>query len=114
MAQSLEHYRAIEAEGRANGNGERIAFALRHIAEHQALRGQGVAAERDIAEALALYRADPAARRLDIANSLRVSALAAEASGKLDAAKQFWREAHVIYTELGVQAGVAEARAKSD
>lgn len=45
---------------------------------------------------------------LDLANALRVTALAMEASMKPGDATSLWREAGMLYAEAGVGEGVAE------
>ncbi len=49
-----------------------LAHALRHVSELDRESGEPAAAWNAGSEAVALYRADPQASRLDLANALRV------------------------------------------
>jgi hypothetical protein len=49
---------------------------------------------------------------LDLANTLRGLALAAESSAKPDASRAFWLEARQLYAKCKAEAGVAECDEK--
>jgi hypothetical protein len=60
-------------------------------------------------EAVSIYRSQPAARPLDLANALRLNALAlTDRAGRTEAAP-LWEEARNLYRSEGVSAGVEEA-----
>ncbi|MDP9120072.1 MAG: hypothetical protein M3O15_01695 [Acidobacteriota bacterium] len=63
-------------------------------------------------EALALYRAHPPTRPLDLANALRGLAVLKDDAGETEAAIPLWQEAHDLYLALDVPPGVAESAAR--
>jgi tetratricopeptide (TPR) repeat protein len=87
------------------------AHAVRHVGD--ILRGLQRYREADphYERALALYEARGDRLDLDLANALRGYALSLEAQGK--DAKSLWVRAHGLYKAAGVEAGVAESRARS-
>lgn len=85
-----------------------LAHALRHLSELDRLGGDHAAALIAGSEAVALYRENPDAAQLDLANALRVSALALDALGRPHDAGSVWREARNLYAQLDVTEGVAE------
>lgn len=84
-----------------------LAHALRHVSDLDREAGRAEAALTAADEATALYRAAPEATHLDLANALRLSALAREALGQV--ATDLWREAGALYQDADVEAGVEEA-----
>ena len=60
-------------------------------------------------EALDIYRREPEANPLDLANALRPFAILREKIGDFEGARAFWREARELYESLTIEAGVAEA-----
>ncbi|MBA3878594.1 MAG: hypothetical protein C0500_02630 [Sphingobium sp.] len=84
------------------------AHALRHLSDLAREAGDIETALASGREALSLYRADPAALPLDVANALRVTALALGLRGQTNEAVPLWREARGLYAGLGIEAGVAE------
>ncbi|WP_420614685.1 tetratricopeptide repeat protein [Candidatus Palauibacter sp.] len=88
------------------------AHTVRHLGDVLREMGDFNKARRCYAEALVLYRADPAAPPLDVANAVRSAAILCEALDEADQAGQLWREAHDLYREAGVEAGVAESSAR--
>ena len=88
------------------------AHTVRHLGDVLREMGELEKAGRCYAEALPLYRADPAAPPLDAANAVRSAAILCEALDDADQAGQLWREAHGLYREAGVEAGVAESSAR--
>lgn len=94
------------ALARAEGDLPALAYALRHVSDITRERGIDEVAVETAEEAVALYREldGPA---LDLANALRVHALAVGASDAA-AALPLWQEARALYALAGVQAGVDE------
>jgi tetratricopeptide (TPR) repeat protein len=84
------------------------AHALRHVAELAAEQGAGDRALEAAEEAVAIYVSDPGTHRLNLANALRVRALAFAALGRTEESAQDWRAARELYEALGIEAGVAE------
>jgi hypothetical protein len=58
---------------------------------------------------VAIYRAESAAGSLDLANALRLNALALADCGRAAEAASLWREARDLYSAAGVQAGIEDA-----
>jgi len=86
----------------------RWAHALRHAAEFALRAGDGVTSLREARAVLEYYRNTPPTT-LEMANALRVIALAEAAGGELDNAVEHWNEARRLYHEAGVADGVLEA-----
>ena len=84
-----------------------LAHALRHVSDLDREAGKAEAALTAADEAIALYRASSEATDLDLANALRLSALAREALDQT--ATDLWREAGALYMDADVEAGVEEA-----
>ena len=87
------------------------AHTVRHLGDVLRKMGEIEKARRCYAEALPLYRADPAAPPLDVANAVRSAAILCEALDEAGQARQLWHEAHGLYREAGVEAGVSESSA---
>ena len=87
------------------------AHTVRHLGDFLREMGELEKAGRCYAESLPLYRADPAAPPLDVANAVRSAAILCEALDEADQARLLWREAHDLYREAGVEAGVSESTA---
>jgi GNAT superfamily N-acetyltransferase len=85
-----------------------LAHALQHLSDLDREAGRAEPALAAADEAIALYRASAEATDLDLANALRLSALAREALGQ--AATDLWREAGALYMDADVEAGVEEAQ----
>jgi hypothetical protein len=85
------------------------AHTLRHVAEMQAALKRGDEARKSIEAVLVFYRAEGTGKQ-EMANSLRVAALAEEAAGDASVGKVFWREAADIYAELRMEEGRVEAQ----
>ncbi|ACL94324.2 GNAT family N-acetyltransferase [Caulobacter vibrioides] len=94
-------------KARATGETEGLAKALRHVSDMDREAGRLEAALAAAEEAATLYGALGREHRLDLANALRLTALALEALGR--PALQPWREAGDLYAELDIAAGLAEA-----
>ena len=86
----------------------RWAHALRHAAEMAVRAGDGATAVREAQAVLEYYRRSPP-NTLEMANTLRVLALAEAAAGERDHACEHWSEARRLYADVGIADGVAEA-----
>lgn len=86
----------------------RWAHALRHAAEFAVRAGDCATGLREARAVLEYYRSSPPAT-LEMANALRVLALAEAASGERDHACAHWNEARALYVDAGVADGVVEA-----
>jgi len=104
------------------GDRAALAHAIRHLADILVAGGQAGEAADSITEMLTLYRANPDAQPLDIANAMRSAAVHAEAIGDNETARAFWIQARERYAALDAlferltgsagNPGVAEADAK--
>lgn len=101
-------YRDAAARARTEGAPLELAHALRHLSDLAREAGRQDEALATGSEALALYRAQAAPQPLDLANALRVTALALDLNDQHDAAVSLWREARGLYSGPGISAGVAE------
>jgi tetratricopeptide (TPR) repeat protein len=90
------------------GDNALLAFALRHISELYLEDGSSDAALAAGNEAVSILDADPAMQPLDLANALRVTALALEALARPAEAVARWQKARELYAALDVQEGVTE------
>ncbi|HEX5258409.1 MAG TPA: hypothetical protein VFW35_06475 [Sphingomicrobium sp.] len=100
-----------DAAGQARSQNEPLALAhaQRHVSDLARERGSVDEALSAAAEAVAIYRAQPGSRPLDLANALRLNALALDAADRRDEARPLWQEARGLYASVGVTAGVDEA-----
>ncbi|WP_299003927.1 hypothetical protein [uncultured Caulobacter sp.] len=105
--QARDLYAKAAGKAREVGAAVPLAHALRHVSDLDREAGEAEAARTAADEAVALYRASSEATDLDLANALRLSALAREALGQ--AATDLWREAGALYLDADVEAGVEEA-----
>jgi hypothetical protein len=87
---------------------ERWAHALRHAAEFAVRAGDGATGLREARAVVEYYRGTPPTA-LEMANALRVMAMAEAAAGERDNAREHWSEARVLYVDAGVADGVLEA-----
>jgi GNAT superfamily N-acetyltransferase len=94
-------------KARAAQDAEALAKVLRHVSDLDREAGRPEAALAAAEEAATLYGAMGPESRLDLANALRLTALALEALGR--PALQPWREAGDLFAELDIAAGLAEA-----
>jgi len=106
---ALEQYSAAVEALRATDAPLRLAHTIRHVADIQTSMGHLAEAEASYAQALAIYRDDPATGTLDLGNTLRGYALLREQTGDQAAAHAMWSETLELYRKVGVQAGVDEA-----
>jgi hypothetical protein len=111
----MEHertYLAAAARARSEDQPLALAHALRHLSDHARRRGSSDEAVSAAAEAVAIYRSEGGSRPLDLANALRLQALALAEAGLRNQALPLWREARDLYVSLSVSAGVEEAEAR--
>jgi len=104
-------YERASEWARSAGDGRVLAHALRHISDIEREDGRPAEALAYGQEAVGLYRTLPDALPLDLANALRVTALAWQASAEFGEAFPVWREARDLYSQAGVEAGVKECEA---
>ncbi|GAA0635963.1 hypothetical protein [Brevundimonas lenta] len=88
------------------------AHALRHLSDIDRDTGQPGEALAHAEQAAALYRANGEAQPLDLANALRLKALALDVLRRRDQATVVWTEARDLYEAAGAAAGVAECEAR--
>ena len=89
-----------------------MAHALRHVSDLARERGSVAEALSSAAEALAIYRSQSEVRPLELANALRLNALALDDGGRPGEARALWQEARELYATAAVTAGVQEADAR--
>jgi hypothetical protein len=99
------YVRAAEL-ARSSGENALLAHALRHVTDLARERGEVALALDAAREAVALYRGPGTGSALDLANALRLAALATPAEAD---ARLLWTEARALYSEAGVLVGVADA-----
>jgi len=108
LDEALAFYQQAAEIYRSNGPELKYAHTVRHIADIHLDNQAATVAEPLFNEALAIYRADPTADSLDLANAIRGTALAKVMLGKLEEGQALIEEARGLYERLGVEAGVAE------
>lgn len=106
---ALALYREAAEIWRNRTDAPRLAHTIRHAADILLDLGRLPEAEPLYAEALALYRADSAARPMDIANTLRGYAILKQQTNQSEPARAYWQEAREIYAAHGIAQGVKEA-----
>lgn len=107
VAAMAAYRKSVDMAQRASEPGL-AAHGLRHVSDLAREAGDFDTALQSGTEAVALYRAQTASRPLDLANALRVTALALGALGRGDAAVPIWREARGLYAGFAIEEGVAE------
>lgn len=108
LREALTGYQRAAALARAANDLGQLAHAQRHVGDLQRELGERSLAESAAAEAVTLYRHSGSGVSLDLANALRVLALAHESLGQLSEADRSWREARPLYEAVGVLPGVHE------
>ena len=108
------HYEEAVVSLRELGEPFRLAHTIRHLGDVLYEAGRAALAEPQYREALALYRRERNAPRLDLANAIRSLAVLTEHAGNPEEASRLWAEAHDLYAELGVSPGVSESAARLD
>jgi tetratricopeptide (TPR) repeat protein len=99
-------YSSAARLARSAGDAPRLAHALRHVSDLARERDASAEALAAAREASDLYRSEAGAKSLDLANSLRLQALALEALGRRAESRPLWEEAGRLYRQADV--GVAE------
>ncbi len=108
---SAEHYQLDERAARRRDDRPALGHALRHLSQILIGAGDPAAALPEAGEAVDLYRVLSPARPLDLANALRLKALALEGVGRGDEALRAWREARAIYEAQDMAEEAAECDA---
>ena len=111
LAEAYQAYSQASSLARAADKANNLACALRHVSDVGRELGNVHNALAAGQEAVAIYRADADPAPLDLANALRVTALALQELGRKDEAKPVWLEARSLYAVVGVKEGVAECEA---
>jgi tetratricopeptide (TPR) repeat protein len=88
------------------------AHALRHLSDLDREADHLEQALAHAEQAAALYRANGQVAALDMANALRLKALALDALRRPDQATAVWTVARDLYADGGFAAGVAECEAR--
>lgn len=109
---SVLKYKLATALARAVGQPLLLAHRVRHLGDAYRRLGRTELAEPAYTEALSIYRQHGDARPLDVANALRGFAILKESVGAREEARRLWQEAHDLYVQVGVPAGVAESASK--
>ncbi len=109
---ALVAYQEAAALAREESDPFLLAHTIRHVGDVLRHMDRFTDAEACYTEALALYRGGPNAPPLDFANAIRAMAVLKDSLGASGEALPLWEEAHEIYASLGVQAGVAESKAR--
>ena len=86
-----------------------LAHALRHISDLARERGSFKEAAAAASEAVTIYRVQLDSHPVDLANALRLHALALAATGVDLGTLPLWKEARELYESAGISAGVKEA-----
>ncbi len=112
LESALVAYQEAAALAREESDAFLLAHTIRHIGDVLCDMERSTEAESCYTEALALYRRGPNAPPLDFANAIRAMAVLKDSLGASGEALPLGEEAHEIYSSLGVQAGVAESKAR--
>ena len=107
--EALLAYRQAAGHARTEGDDEGLATALRYVADLSRETGEPAESLIHAEEAVGLYRRLGEDRALDIAQALRLGALALEALGRDGTAH--WREAQPLFEHGGDAAGAADCAA---
>ncbi len=107
-ALACRNYEEAVALLRGCGEGLLLAHTVRHLGDVRCEAGEWEEAGPCYVEALALYRAHPAAPAMHLANALRAMAVWMEHGCARAEARGLWEEARGLYAECGIAAGVAE------
>lgn len=108
-AAALQAYEEAVAIYRVHGHPLRLAHTVRHLGDIHRHEGSLEPARKCYVEALDLYRSHPESAPLDLANAIRGYALQREAAGESAEARSLWQEAKQLYSDVNVEAGVAES-----
>lgn len=105
-AQGRQGYDDALSAARQVGDARAVAHALRHVSDMDREDGRSIDALEAAREAVALYRSLGEAAALDLANALRLQALAQDELGQ--PSETIWSEARRLFLSLKVEAGVSE------
>lgn len=108
--EAIAAYREAVAIYREVGGPLRLAHTVRHLGDVYFEAGRAELAEPCFKEALELYRGQPDAPPLDLANAIRSMAVLKDSLG--EDARDLWMEARDLYRAEGVEAGVAESKSR--
>lgn len=111
-ADARNGYAQAAALSRETGKPLMRAFALRYLSELDRLGGKPAEALSHAEQAVALYQRHSPSAQLDIANSVRLMAMALDDLGRREAATRAWTEARDGYTATGATDAVAECDAR--
>ncbi|CAN5224777.1 hypothetical protein BH09PSE1_BH09PSE1_26450 [soil metagenome] len=111
-ADARNGYAQAAALSRETGKPLMRAHALRHLSDLDREADKPTEALAHAEQALALYRRHAPGGTLDIANAVRLTALALGDLGRGEAAARAWAEARDGYAATGVSAGVEECDAR--
>lgn len=117
-AEARDGYARAAALSRETGRRDLHAHALRHLSDINRLEGNPDQALAHAEQAAAILRALGGAGggagegRLDLANALRLKALALDDLRRTAQADAAWTQARDLYAADGVAAGVAECEAR--
>jgi tetratricopeptide (TPR) repeat protein len=99
---SVKHYQA-------SGDNQRIAHAIRHLADLEQELGQFDTSEAHYREAIQGYINHERTTKSDLANCLRGYALLKEEQQDAELAKGLWEEVKTLYEACEIYEGVKEA-----
>ena len=111
-ADARNSYARAAALSRESGAPLLQAHALRHLSDLDRAADHLEQALAHAEQAVALYRANGQAASLDMANALRLKALALDGLRRPAPARTAWTAARDLYLDAGVAAGVAECEAR--
>jgi tetratricopeptide (TPR) repeat protein len=111
-ADARNGYAQAAALSRETGKPLMRAHALRQLSDLDREADKPAEALAHAEQALALYRRHDPEGRLEIANALRLTALALGDLGRGEAASRAWAEARDGYAATGVSEGVTECDAR--
>ena len=100
---------AVDILRREGGDPLRLAHTVRHLGDVCHEQGDNAGAAPCYDEALAIYRARPDARPLDVANAARSAAVLKQETGQLGEARVLWTEALRLYRHENIEPGIAES-----
>ncbi len=108
------HYEQAVTLLRNSADRLKFAHTIRHLGDVHAEQQRWAESDRCFIEALDIYRADPSAPPLDLANAIRSHALLKSETGQTREARTLWIEAGNLYETLGIAEGVQECRRRAE
>lgn len=111
-ADARNGYAQAAALSRETGKPLMRALALRHLSDLDREGGKPAEALAHAEQAVALYRRHSPNAQADLANAVRLTALALGDLGRAEAAAKAWAEARDGYAAAGVVEGVTECDAR--